>query len=151
MRFFLLGTKARILGLTFGGSSGIGKASDPIPTPAGGKSGRHWNLCYLLSVCTLFRYPYGLSRNSWSGLTGPRASEFQPWRTLQGWLRWLETSRPSSCRGRNTFSLCSRLNYYFWFGADSVPRGFWSAFRVSVSWVSWCISVSPFLPAWDKD
>ena len=26
-RFFLLGTKARILGLTFGGSSGIGKAS----------------------------------------------------------------------------------------------------------------------------
>ena len=39
--FFLLGMKAQILGLTFGGSCGIGKASDPIPTPAGGKSGRH--------------------------------------------------------------------------------------------------------------
>ena len=51
--FFLLGTKARILGLTFGGSSGIGKASDPIPTPAGGKSGRHliYVICCLSVLC----------------------------------------------------------------------------------------------------
>ena len=34
--------------------------------------------------------------------------------------------------GRDTFNLRSRLNCYFWFGADSVPRGFWSMFRVSV-------------------
>ena len=40
------------------------------------------------------------------------------------------------------FSLRSRLSLYFCFGADSVPRGFWAAFCMSVLLVYLCIFVS---------
>ena len=134
--------------LHLGARPGSGKPLTQYQPQRGGKSGGHWNLCYLLSVCTLFWYPYGLSRNSWSGLTGPRASKFQLCRTLQGWLGCLETSRPSSCR---TLSVSAPV-WIVTFGlAPILCRAasglhFMYLFRESLG-----VFVSPFLPTWDKD
>ena len=57
----------------------------------------------------------------------PGARHFQC--PLPSELFWRRAYRPPS-GGHDTFSVRSSLNR---FGANSVPRGFWSAFRVSVS------------------